>query len=289
MIANPDREADAQVTTGKNVMAALEPIVALLLDGGINVHAVTHHIRWLAAHQCAERHRQLGKKPSVSRIAAATGLTRAEARQLLNSSAPFSGTTNIEPKNTDRVAAAWRNDPDYLEANGDPRPLSYNGPSPNFCDLVKKHGGDIPPRAMLKELLTSNRVYEPSSDLYLPKNDGQSQTSLESIQAFGSHLNALGTTLLENVRSSPLPNRFERLITISNLTSQGAVKIKREITRRSATFAQSIERFLLDEAADSADGNQTNQAFQTVGVIVAVVEKKEPPRVATEDLDNDND
>lgn len=46
----------------------------------------------------------------------------------------------------------WFSDPQYVDAAGNPRALAMTGPS-SFDELVKKYSGDIPRRAVLRELL----------------------------------------------------------------------------------------------------------------------------------------
>ncbi len=202
MAAGTPEHALEEAAALSAALAALKPIVALLLDAGINTNEVTRFVRWAFVDEAASRQRKLGKKPSISRVAAATGLSRAEVSQLLASAPPTSATVDLAPRAFDKIIAAWTSDPDYLEPNGRPKTLAYLDGTPNFSDLVRRCAPDIPPRAMLKEMIASNLVAEVSNGAYMPAaRQGQSSLSQrDAVAAFGAKINALGSTLLANLR-----------------------------------------------------------------------------------------
>jgi hypothetical protein len=89
-------------------------------------------------------------RTNASRVAALTGLTRAEVRNLLNprsSDGPLTVRSRVL-----RVVDGWLSDVDFLSAEGKPRVLSLDGQENGFKELVRRYSGDIPARAMLGEL-----------------------------------------------------------------------------------------------------------------------------------------
>lgn len=84
-----------------------------------------------------------------SAVAAMTGLTRVQVRE-------FARQTNPEPRKTrDRLQNlmdAWATDPSYCTSAFNPKSLRITGSGRTFRALVRKYGGDVPPRAMLREL-----------------------------------------------------------------------------------------------------------------------------------------
>ena len=84
-----------------------------------------------------------------SRVAAQTGLTRAEVKRFLKYNAfssPVFGQTPVE-----RVIEGWRTDRRFA-LRGQPKPLAIYGEKDSFEHLVRKFGGDVPHRAVLDEL-----------------------------------------------------------------------------------------------------------------------------------------
>ena len=90
---------------------------------------------------------------NASRIAALTGLTRAEVRQLLNPKSPNKPIT--VRSRVLRVVDGWLSDVDFLSEDGKPRVLSLDGQGEGFKELVRRYSGDIPAKAMRAELQQS--------------------------------------------------------------------------------------------------------------------------------------
>jgi hypothetical protein len=257
--------------------SALQPIAALLLDVGISHDDFARMVQRAYVSEAEARQRALGTRPSISRIAAATGMSRQEVSQIIAASTPSSQSVTLSLRPADRILAAWNSDPDFLLQNGSPKPLDYIASRPSFADLVKKHGPDIPPRALLKELLASNLISEPAPDVFLPIRPSSS-TRLprkEAIRDFGAKINALGFTLLKNLRSLETRPLFESMTITDNLPASLSAKVSRELERRCRTFSQAIERFLLDQT-DSTQLVSEDRSRVEFGVMVAVVEKPQP-------------
>ena len=93
-----------------------------------------------------------------SRVAAQTGLTRADVKRLLKLNVvalDARGHTAVE-----RVIDGWRTDREFVIRPGHPKQLPISGPRGSFARLVKKYGGDVPPRAVLHELRRIGAVHE---------------------------------------------------------------------------------------------------------------------------------
>jgi hypothetical protein len=276
LAADTPERALEQATALGAALAALKPIVALLLDAGINTAEVTRFVRWAFVEEAASRQRKNGKKPSISRIAVATGLSRAEVSQLLASTPPTPQTVDLAPRASDKVIAAWVSDPDYLEPTGKPKALSYSDAATNFSALVRKYAPDIPPRAMLKEMVASNVVAEISGGMYLPAMQ-QGQPSLsqrDAVAAFGAKMNALGSTLLQVIQDPDRTKLFEAMVQVGDVSAVDDAKVTKELARRCRTFAHGVERYLLDQTMSGPTPLSIRPA-QTIGVIVAVVEQGE--------------
>ena len=97
-----------------------------------------------------------GGRVTTSRIALLTGLSRANVAQIRRLAKPSGGPNHHRPRH-DRVIAGWKSDPQYLDASGKPSVLAKTGKE-SFASLCKKYSGDIPPRAILDELLSSKLV-----------------------------------------------------------------------------------------------------------------------------------
>src|SRR5262249_5344580 len=92
-----------------------------------------------------------------SRVAAQTGLTRAEVRKLLASNIQLDTRARSDTP-MERVLAGWRRDPYFSGRAMGPNPIRIAGRARSFTNLAKKYAGDVPYRAVLKELERSGAV-----------------------------------------------------------------------------------------------------------------------------------
>jgi hypothetical protein len=103
-----------------------------------------------------------------SRVAAQTGLTRADVRRLLKQTAFESARRGPSP--LERVIDGWRTDRTFATRRGHPKRLRLSGPRGSFTCLVKKYGGDVPHRAILDELRRIGAVSDRDGSVQLEES-----------------------------------------------------------------------------------------------------------------------
>lgn len=135
----------------KAVMHMLAPLVRLLLRHGVSHAAFADWARQVYVREAAAHFGIDGKPPSVSRIAIVTGINRKEVKRLRE--LPDDVDTGVAKHNRAvRVVTGWLRDAEFQTARGRPRVLTYGDADDSFNRLVKRHGGDVPARALLDEL-----------------------------------------------------------------------------------------------------------------------------------------
>jgi hypothetical protein len=82
-------------------------------------------------------------------VAAMTGLTRLQVRQFAKQAGPNSTSKRDRINN---VVDGWSSDSAFTTPRNLPRRLRLTGSGNTFGALVRKYGGDVPPRSMLREL-----------------------------------------------------------------------------------------------------------------------------------------
>jgi hypothetical protein len=205
-----------------------------------------------------------------------TGLTRADVRQLLSESPLNSKSSRWAPRASETVLAGWTTDPDFLDSNGKPRSLHYADGGTGFSELVRRYARDIPPRAMLNELLDSNLVVEADGggNKFVPSlpRPPVSETQRDALAAFGTKMGILGATILRNFRNPDRKPTFETLSLARGPAGQSRARVIRDLERRCRTFSQGVERYLLDQISTSTSDLAEEHVDSQVGVIIAVVE-----------------
>jgi hypothetical protein len=132
---------------------------------------------------------------------------------------------------------------------------------------------------MLKELVASGHVVSIGNGLYEPAavDFSKSENKAEAIVNFGPKMNALGSTLVRNIRSTDGDLLYECLSVASKVDSKLAAKVSRELERRCRTFSQAIDRYLIDQEMVDEPSDELSQ--HSLGVIVAVVERAPEKRL----------
>jgi hypothetical protein len=129
----------------------LSHIAAILVSTGYGFTRVSNLAK-LAFVQAATSANQIqGSRLSIARIAALTGLTRTDVSQILR---PRKSKTVGKPTNRiTRVASGWAADKRFLHKGARPRPLDFSGTGNTFTALARQYSGDIPPKALLTEMI----------------------------------------------------------------------------------------------------------------------------------------
>jgi Family of unknown function (DUF6502) len=138
-------------TGGASVLEAfLTELALVLLPRGMSPKWFSELARSAFVQAAADIARLRNGRVNHSRVAAQTGLTRADVKRLLKQNAFQSrkrGQTAVE-----RVMDGWLADPEFASRTGQAKKLKIAGHRGSFAHLVKKYGGDVPHRAVLDEL-----------------------------------------------------------------------------------------------------------------------------------------
>jgi|SRR5688572_748688 len=96
-------------------------------------------------------------RPHLAKIAALTGLTRAEVKRIVSTGYRSSSPGSDDLPRALRVLAGWQTSATYL-VRGKPRVLKLTGRAPSFDSLCKAFSGDIPRKVILDELVRQRRI-----------------------------------------------------------------------------------------------------------------------------------
>ena len=154
----------------------LHPLIRLMLRNGITATAFQELARKEFV-DVAFKDFGIDEKPaSTSRVAVITGLSRKEVSRL-KVLAPLDESDQAWRNRAASVLSSWLVDDRFLDKKGDPLDLSFDGKVPNFSQLVKAYGGDIPARTVATELIRSGALEEVDDRLrmtergYVPSHD----------------------------------------------------------------------------------------------------------------------
>ena len=239
------RKSISKPRVGQALAAALarilHPMFRIVLRNNMSFKAFLDIAKRAYVEVAANEFHIPGKKQSVSRIALLSGLTRKDVQRLLEAPAANDSDAGERYNRAARVVAGWVRDKDFSDADGQPLALPQDGAKTSFAELVRRYSGDIPPRAVLDELLRVGTVEKlPDGHIrlvaraYIPRTSDRDKLAI-----LGSDVSDLIDTIDHNLHRADEP-RFQRKLMYDNLSREAAAKF-REL---SAARAQGLMEYL---------------------------------------------
>jgi hypothetical protein len=194
--------------------------VRILIRHGISFGELAEVLKTVFVEVAAKDFTLPERKVSQSRIAILTGLTRKEvAKQeaLLESGAELDFPANLN--RVIRVLDGWHTDPEFTGPYGMPLDLPFDAPgAASFANLVRKHSGDMAPRAMLDELLRVGAVERLASGSFkvLARAYITRDFDPNALERFGEVVRDFINTYEYNMDKRPGLGRFERIVFADN-------------------------------------------------------------------------
>ena len=223
----------------------LDPLFDVMFDSGVTVSEVTRLIRDGAVHSASRRVRKESGHGNKSRVAIMTGLPRSEvARSLKLPDAAMRGPRR-DPHPARRVLAAWHDTQPYLTPNGAPAVLPIYGAARSFESLVNEHGGALPIRAMLDELIHGNAI-ECLPDQKVratSRSPRPTRLTATTLGTLGERGKDLLTTLTTHLRLDTEP-RFQATAQVNAAETLDTVALHRQLAEHGHTLITAAESLL---------------------------------------------
>ena len=140
----------------------------LLLAAGVSSSQFNHIAELAFFRAASEDARFRNSRINQSSVAAMTGLNRAKIRSLIRAEKKKAHSQSESRR--EKLLAAWMSEAEFLTSSGEPRRLRLTGNKGSFASLARKYGGDVPPRALLRELLRRRLVRVTDEHVQLASN-----------------------------------------------------------------------------------------------------------------------
>src|SRR5215469_11683426 len=128
----------------------LSQIAVMFLTKGMTAKGLERLIRYTFTSVATRDSTFVNGKINYSRVAARTGLTRAEVKRVLSASVdPW---LEMRDGPLARVIQGWTTDRHFTDQQHQPKRLVVSGARCSFANLVRKYAKDVPHKAMLDEL-----------------------------------------------------------------------------------------------------------------------------------------
>ena len=171
----------------------LEKFVSILLRLGLDSPRAEALIRHAFVIESAKLAHQIGSRNTQSQIALIAGVNRLDVRKVLarerrqHPRQNFSRRSRIE-----RILLAWRQDPEFANEQGRPKPLTFIGTNNQFEKLVRKYGRDVTVRTLRDDLIKNKIAITKGTRLVLIKRgraiDASSDAALADLNFLQSQI-----------------------------------------------------------------------------------------------------
>ncbi len=169
-----------------------------------------------------------------------------------------------------RVIAGWVRDPDFLDQDKNPKALApQDEGAVNFAELVRRHSGDVPARAVLDELLRVGAVEQLADGAirlldraYVPRS-----SELDKLDILGADVADLITTIDNNLRHSGADLFFQRKVMYDNLPSEVLPKFRSLSGAQAQALLERLDLWLSQHDRDSnAQVSGTGRVRAGIGI-----------------------
>jgi len=235
------------------ILRILKPLVRILLRNGIPYRTFAELAKWVYVDVARSEFGIEGRKQTDSRVSIITGLSRKEIGRLKRTVQDLDEQTLYRYNRAARVIAGWIKDQRFLDESGSPRPLSIEGTNSAFGDLVKAYGGDVPPRAVLDELVSVSAVrmkedgeVELLTTAYLPTGDEPAMLSI-----LGTDTAHLIATIDHNISHEDDSRFFQRKVAYDNVPVEASEKFRHLSSEKAQQLLTSLDRWLARHDRDA--------------------------------------
>ncbi|MEY4589720.1 MAG: hypothetical protein RL497_1796 [Pseudomonadota bacterium] len=252
----------------------LTPIVKMLLRNGVSYKEFCVLSKDLYVEVASADFGLRGRPTNVSRIALLTGLDRKEVKRIkdLLGKEQHGSDAQLNQDRFSRVLSAWHLDAEFIDDAGLPQELPSEGDTSSFASLAKRFGGDVPPQALIKELIRAGAVEELPNHQYraLQRYFFPVHTDPDAILRAGSVINELADTLFHNLYGSgangkKIP-RFERRASNNLIDPKHQKAFKAFVDKEGQAFLERVDDWLSAHEPSSDAPPTANKIRLGVGV-----------------------
>ncbi len=207
-----------------------------------------------------------GRRPTVSGVAALTGLSRKAVKQLSEADGAEEASSRLRYNRAVRVLSGWVND-ERFQNNDEPAVLSIEQSPNSFSDLVREYSGDVPPVALLKVLEEAGNVrvedgkVELLSRAYIPMD-----TEPDVLNILGVDVAELINTVSINITAQPGERRFQRKVSTAYLRRDALEEFREYSNARSQALLEDYDAWLTSREVSSEERGTDNAAYVAVGI-----------------------
>ena len=229
-------------TLGRYLKQVLRPFARFALRHGLRMTDILETLRAAFVEVAVEELHRLSVKPSTSRLAVITGLSRREVQRVAGSNAVPAVSLSLPA----RVVGLWLSHPQFKVKGSKPKVLSIDGANSEFNQLVRTISHDIHPASILFELERVGLVKKTSRGIQLVEDSFQSRDPEDGIRMLSQDLDQLLLAVDENLFAQ-LPDKNLHVRTASSFVAAAdAAEIREWLLKEGGAFHRRIRDYLAE-------------------------------------------
>jgi len=228
------------------IVRLLRPLVRILLRNGVSFGTFAELAKWVYVDVADKEFRIARRKQSISRVSILTGLSRKEILRVKQLLKPDDRASGERYNRAARVISAWQRESDFLDAGGRPSPLAVEGRGATFSALVKRFSGDVPPRAILDELIRVGAVERLADGriglmarAYIPGTD-----DADKLHILGTDVGDLISTIAHNLEPDEAGPFFQRKVSYDNLPDESLPAFRELSAQKAQSLLEELDQWL---------------------------------------------
>jgi len=244
----------------------LRPLIKMLLRYGVSYAAFSELSKQLFFEVAKIEFAIPGKKQTSSRISTMTGLSRKECARLEALPPPEQALDTSAINRAARVISGWTRDTDFLNTQGEPADLPFDGETTSFSALVKRYSGDITARTIADELTRVGAIGVTLAGLvHLNSRAYVASTSdVQKLTILGTDVSDLIATIDHNL-TMPESAHLQRKVAYNYIPLEALPDLNRELTVIAQASLEKMDKVLAEKAIDRKEAKKA-ESYARAGV-----------------------
>lgn len=249
-----------QMALIKAVSMLCKPLIRLLIEKGVSFPQFRELMKELYV-EVADSHFSLDdKKPSDSRIFVLTGVHRKDIKRIRQQDKKQNSTTSSSASLSGEIVARWISMPEYMDENGNPRPLLKNKKNSEceFDQLVSSVNKDVRPKVILEEWLRLSIAHMEDNYVILNQSAFVSNKEFNDMAYYlGHNVHDHIASCVNNIMNEDEP-MLERSVYYASLTEDSVNKLRTISNKKSNDLLQHLNKQAIkfyDADKDKDDAN----------------------------------
>jgi hypothetical protein len=255
------------------VLRVLRALVKMLVRQGLAFPAFVELAKHAYVDVALNEFAIPGRKPTVSRAALLTGLTRKDVQRVVDDAGAGFDETVLQENRAARVVAGWLRDRDF-HSGDEPAALLLYGDDASFSTLVRRYSGDMPPRAVLDELIRVGTVQRDDEGRLRLQTRGYIPRASDTakLDILAADVPYLISAIDHNLQGLE-PSRFQRKVMYDNLPVEVMHEFRALSARLSQEVIERLDAWLADHDRD-ANPAVTGQGRMRAGLGIFAIEEE---------------